>query len=105
MIEGVTYKLLCDIYNIAPIRYLTVTWYKGDVQIRQDAPVDNSTQQTSPVNVTATLSITPTRYDDGAQFRCETELNLGEEGPQPPPPKMTSQNVSITVQCESAAFL
>lgn len=105
MIEGATYQLLCGIYNVAPIRYLTVTWYKGDVMIGQNVLSNNSAENTAPENVTVSLVITPTRHDDGAQFRCEAELNLGEGGPQPSPPKMTSQDVSITVQCESGALL
>ncbi|XP_031427934.1 hemicentin-1-like [Clupea harengus] len=96
MIEGTTYLLQCAVYNVAPVRTLTVMWYRGDVLIGH-SPADNSTERPSPVNVTASLRITPTKHDDGAQFRCEAELNLGQEGPQPPPPKMISQSVSITV--------
>ncbi|KAG5279268.1 hypothetical protein AALO_G00075920 [Alosa alosa] len=96
MIEGTTYHFKCAIYNVAPVRYLTVTWYRGNVPIGRRA-LANSSDKASPVNVTDTLWITPTRHDDGAQFRCEAELNLGEGGPQPPPPKMTSQDVNITV--------
>lgn len=101
MIEGTTYLLQCAVYNVAPVRTLTVMWYRGDVLIGH-SPADNSTERPSPVNVTASLRITPTKHDDGAQFRCDAELNLGQEGPQPPPPKMISQSVSITVHCESA---
>uniref|UniRef100_A0A673G7E9 Ig-like domain-containing protein n=1 Tax=Sinocyclocheilus rhinocerous TaxID=307959 RepID=A0A673G7E9_9TELE len=76
MIEGKQYELQCDVHDVAPVQNLT----------------DNKT----PVNETTTLLIRPDRADDGAQYRCEAELELGAEGPQPPP-KETSDPLNITV--------
>ncbi|XP_016143143.1 uncharacterized protein [Sinocyclocheilus grahami] len=51
----------------------------------------------TPVQVSSTLLIVPNRADNGAQYRCEAELQLGAEGPQPPP-TVQSDVLSIAVQ-------
>ncbi|XP_067238659.1 intercellular adhesion molecule 1 [Chanodichthys erythropterus] len=93
MIEGNQYELQCDVLNVAPVQNLTVKWYKGETLVDQTTFTDTIK---TPVNETVTLMIRPDRSDDGVQYRCEAELNLGEEGPQPPP-KVTSDPLSITV--------
>ncbi|KAL0197080.1 hypothetical protein M9458_005620, partial [Cirrhinus mrigala] len=93
MIEGEQYELQCDVLDVAPLQYLTVKWYKGQTLLNQTTFTDTSI---TPVNKTATILITADRADDGAQYRCEAELKLGAEGPQPPPVK-TSEPLSITV--------
>ncbi|ROL51171.1 Hemicentin-1 [Anabarilius grahami] len=93
MMEGNQYELQCDVLNVAPVQYLTVKWYKGQTLVDQTTFTDTIK---TPVNETATLMIRPNRSDDGVQYRCEAELELGEEGPQPPP-KVTSDPLSITV--------
>ncbi|XP_067221339.1 intercellular adhesion molecule 2-like [Chanodichthys erythropterus] len=93
MIEGNQYELQCDVLNVAPVQYLTVKWYKGETLVNQTTFTDTIK---TPVDKTATLMIRPDRSDDGVQYRCEAELNLGAEGPQPPP-KVTSKPLSITV--------
>ncbi|XP_031681830.1 intercellular adhesion molecule 1-like [Oncorhynchus kisutch] len=93
MVEGTQYQLQCDIQNIAPLQNLVVKWYKGN------EPLDNVTYSTvskTPVDVSNTLMISPSRDDDGAQYRCRAELDLGPEGPQPHP-TVTSEPLSITV--------
>ncbi|KAK6311713.1 hypothetical protein J4Q44_G00173770 [Coregonus suidteri] len=93
MVEGTEYQLQCDIQNIAPQQNLVVKWYKGN------EPVDNVTYSNiimTPVDVSAPLMISPSRDDDGAQYRCRAELDLGPEGPQPHP-SVTSEPLSITV--------
>ncbi|KAK6311712.1 hypothetical protein J4Q44_G00173760 [Coregonus suidteri] len=93
MVEGTEYQLQCDIQNIAPQQNLVVKWYKGN------EPVDNVTYSNiskTPVDVSATLMISPSRDDDGAQYRCRAELDLGPEGPQPHP-TVTSEPLNITV--------
>ncbi|RXN22760.1 vascular cell adhesion 1-like protein [Labeo rohita] len=95
MTEGEQYELQCDVYNVAPVQNLTVKWYKGQILLNQTTFTDTSIK---PVNQTVheTIQIHPNRADDGAQFWCEAELDLGAEGPQPPP-KQTSEPLSITV--------
>jgi hypothetical protein len=95
MVEGTQYQLQCDIQNIAPLQNLVVKWYKGN------EPLDHVTYSTvskTPVDVSATLMISPSRDDDGAQYRCRAELDLGPEGPQPHP--TVTSLISITVHCK-----
>ncbi|XP_052407370.1 intercellular adhesion molecule 5 isoform X2 [Carassius gibelio] len=93
MIEGRQYQLQCDVHDVAPVQYLAVKWYKGQTLLNQITFTEDSK---TPVNVNPTLLIRPDRADDGAQYRCEAELDLGAEGPQPPP-KETSDPLYITV--------
>uniref|UniRef100_A0A8C1XWI0 Ig-like domain-containing protein n=1 Tax=Cyprinus carpio TaxID=7962 RepID=A0A8C1XWI0_CYPCA len=90
MIEGQQYKLQCDVHDVAPVQYLTVKWYKGQTLLDKTTFTEDSK---TPLNETATLLIRPDRADDGAQYSCEAELDLGAEGPQPPP-KRTSGSLN-----------
>ncbi|XP_017574461.1 cell adhesion molecule 4-like [Pygocentrus nattereri] len=91
--EGRTYELLCDIKSIAPLKNLVVKWYKGKTVINSD--LSNETD-TTPKNKLAKLSISPNRRDNGAQYSCEAQLELGADGPQPPPTKK-SEPLSVNV--------
>ncbi|XP_049328231.1 intercellular adhesion molecule 1-like [Astyanax mexicanus] len=95
MVEGRQYELKCDIQNVAPVGNVTVKWYKGDTLVGSTTFTESSK---TPENLLATLQISPSRDDDGAQYRCEAELDLGPEGPQPPPAVM-SDPLNITVHC------
>ncbi|XP_073686324.1 vascular cell adhesion protein 1-like [Garra rufa] len=98
MMERNQYQLQCDVTDVAPVQYLTVKWYKGQTLLDQTTFTDTIK---TPVNETATILIRPDRADDGAQYRCEAELDLGAEGPQPPP-TVTSQPLSAEVYCTQA---
>ena len=82
----------CDVQNVAPVQKLTVSWYKGNETIKTDSYSD---QSKTPVNESSILTITPSREDDGALYRCEAQLNLRPEGP----PSVTSNPLNITVYC------
>ncbi|MFT7798973.1 intercellular adhesion molecule 3-like [Arapaima gigas] len=86
----------CDIQNVAPVQNLRVKWYKGDDVVNITTYSEDAK---TPVNVSSTLLITPSKADDGAQCRCEAELDLGPEGPQPPP-AVQSEPLRVTVYCE-----
>ncbi|KAM6957670.1 intercellular adhesion molecule 2-like [Aplochiton taeniatus] len=94
MMAGKEYQLLCDVQNIAPVQYLTLRWYRGPSEVYNHSFADLT--PTSPVQVSSILLITPTKADDGAQYRCVAELDLGPEGPQPPP-TVTSEALNATV--------
>ncbi|MCI4391855.1 hypothetical protein PGIGA_G00139350 [Pangasianodon gigas] len=96
MIEGRQYELQCAVQNVAPVHLLTVNWYKGQHLVKGE---NFSDMNKFPVNKTLTLQISPHRGDDGAQYRCEAELQLGPEGPQPPP-LVKSDPLNITVHCK-----
>ncbi|XP_053347898.1 hemicentin-1-like [Clarias gariepinus] len=96
MIEGGQYELRCDVQNVAPVRLLTVNWYKGHHLVERESL---SGEDKFPVNVNVKLQISPSKDDDGVQYRCVAELNLGPEGPQHPP-IVTSDPLNITVHCE-----
>ncbi|XP_052408413.1 vascular cell adhesion protein 1-like isoform X1 [Carassius gibelio] len=93
MIEGQQYELQCDVHDVAPVQNLTVRWYKNQTLLHQTTFTDTIE---TPVNKNVTLLIRPDRADIGAQYWCEAELDLGAEGPQPPP-KNSSTPLSITV--------
>ncbi|XP_065110688.1 intercellular adhesion molecule 2-like [Paramisgurnus dabryanus] len=94
MIEGSQYELQCVIVNVAPVKSLIVKWFKGETEVKTKTFYDTIK---TPVNVRSTLQITANRDDDGVQYRCEAELELGADGPQPPP-KVTSEPIQITVR-------
>nr|XP_055045403.1 vascular cell adhesion protein 1-like [Misgurnus anguillicaudatus] len=97
MEEYFQYEFQCNIVNVAPFKSLIVTWFNGETEVYTET-FNDTTKDTikTPVNVTSTLEITAVRDDDGAQYRCEAELELGADGPQPPP-KITSKPIQITV--------
>ncbi|XP_062244781.1 uncharacterized protein LOC133954397 isoform X2 [Platichthys flesus] len=94
MLEAHQYTLQCNVKNLAPVQNLVVTFHRG-----QNSTVRlNSTSepQKKPVSKDFSLSITASREDDGAQYWCEAKLELGPDGPQPPPVVM-SQKITATV--------
>uniref|UniRef100_A0A8C1UNW5 Ig-like domain-containing protein n=1 Tax=Cyprinus carpio TaxID=7962 RepID=A0A8C1UNW5_CYPCA len=95
MMEGQRYELQCDVHNVAPVEYLTVKWYKGQTLLNQTTFPNTSK---TPENKTVTLLIHPDRADDGAQYWCAAELDLGAEGPQPHP-TISAKPLSIAVYC------
>uniref|UniRef100_A0A8C9TGX2 Ig-like domain-containing protein n=1 Tax=Scleropages formosus TaxID=113540 RepID=A0A8C9TGX2_SCLFO len=93
LVEGYQYKLVCEVQNVAPVQNLTVKWYKGTEVVNITLhPGESKT----PVNVSSTLLITPNRTDDGAQYKCVAELQLGSER-EWSPPAVESEAFSITV--------
>lgn len=110
VVEDKEFQLQCNITNVAPVRNLAVRWYqdnqtftpqsKGamhvtDCQPQNDPPCDISLVHT-PVTVLFTITLNVTREQSGARFWCEAQLDLGPEGPQPPP-QLISNPLNLTV--------
>ncbi|XP_056256732.1 hemicentin-2 [Seriola aureovittata] len=94
MVEGKEYQLLCEVQNIAPVQYLTLRWYRGQTEVYNHSFADLTSS--SPVQVSSILVVTPTKAENGVQYRCVAELELGPEGPQPPP-AVTSEPLNASV--------
>lgn len=94
MLEARKYQLLCEVQNVAPVQYLTLKWYRGDAMVHNHSFSDLTSS--SPVQVSSILEITPTRAENGANYRCVAELELGPEGPQLPP-SVTSDSLNVSV--------
>ncbi|KAJ8251327.1 hypothetical protein GJAV_G00220140 [Gymnothorax javanicus] len=88
------YELQCEVQNIAPVQYLTLRWYRGQTEVYNHSFSDLTPD--TPVQVSSTLLVTPTSADDGVQYSCVAELDLGPEGPQPPP-SIKAEPLNITV--------
>lgn len=89
------YYLQCDIINVAPVQNLVVRWYKDNQNIKQDSFTNKAK---TPVSESSVLIDNINREDNGAQFRCEVQLDFGPYGPQSP---VISSNIHIvSVHCE-----
>ncbi|KAM9363588.1 vascular cell adhesion protein 1-like [Symphorus nematophorus] len=93
LIAGRRYALTCKVYNVTPVENLTVTFYRGQTALNRQ---QTSNTVKTPVTQNFTFDLEPTKEDEGGQFWCETKLDLGPAGPQPPP-VVRSGNITATV--------
>lgn len=98
MVEGREHQLLCEVQNVAPVQYLSLRWYRGQSEVYNHTFTDLTSS--SPVQVSSALAIMPTRAENGAEYRCVAVLELGPEGPQPPP-ALSSEPLITSVYCKS----
>uniref|UniRef100_A0A4W6FY94 Ig-like domain-containing protein n=1 Tax=Lates calcarifer TaxID=8187 RepID=A0A4W6FY94_LATCA len=94
MVENTESKLICKITNVAPVQNLTVKWYKGNEVVWTETFKNLSV---TPVNVTSTLKVTPTKEYDGARFKCDAELHLGPNGPEQIPATSSEPHVAVEI--------
>ncbi|RVE69668.1 hypothetical protein OJAV_G00080310 [Oryzias javanicus] len=91
MTEGETHNFTCEIPNIAPVRKLTVRWYKDDKLVHEN---ELNSPSKKPTNQSSFYVFFPRRQDNRATFRCEAFMDLGPDGPQL---NLSSQDYSIEV--------
>ncbi|XP_066563966.1 vascular cell adhesion protein 1 [Amia ocellicauda] len=84
MEEGRPYRLQCDVHRVAPVQYLSVSWYRFGVLLYNETFSEDTTR--TPVDVSPTFLITLSHTDNKAQYMCVAELRLGPGGP---PQKLT----------------
>lgn len=97
MLEDRRYTLQCSVEGVAPVENLTVTFYRGQKALGRLQSCSSRSKE--PVTEIFALNFTTSSEDDGAEFWCEAELDLGPEGPHPPP-VVKSQHITAAVHCE-----
>ncbi|XP_023257187.1 hemicentin-2-like [Seriola lalandi dorsalis] len=90
-VEGMQYQLQCDISEVAPVQNLTVRWYKDNEIIMIDSFTNTNKL---PVSESSILTVNISRKDNGAQFRCEAQLDFEPFGPKLPA-FVATHNVSV----------
>ncbi|KAL2086508.1 hypothetical protein ACEWY4_017567 [Coilia grayii] len=86
LVEGEQYSLECEVQSVAPVRNLTVTWFRGDQEVEQQS---NYTQfsiegdQSKDVTVRTNLTIRASREEHQAYYSCAAKLDLNTTEPIP----------------------
>lgn len=94
MVEGKPRQLICDVFNVAPVEKLQVKWYQNNALVHTDT--DRITGSNGELrNVTSIWELTPKKEDNEANFTCEAELLLGQQGQNP---KVVSEPYTANVQ-------
>nr|XP_020633963.1 intercellular adhesion molecule 5-like [Pogona vitticeps] len=76
---GKEYNLNCQVFDVAPIRNLTVTIFKGGKPLLEKTFENHTKPQ--PGNITVTYPITVEQQDHNESITCHAALDLRPEGP------------------------
>lgn len=95
LVEGKKCDFQCIVANVAPARYLSVSWHKRSGVFHNEKFDDAGVY---PLNLSSVVSLTGHRDDDGALIWCEAKLNFEPTGPSVPSVK--SPYVKIAVLCK-----
>jgi len=95
MVEGQLYPIHCDIIDVAPVKYLSVSLHKGN-EIVFNKTFDGVSK--TPVNQSSDFKLVAHRNDDGNEIWCEAQLNLLPA--EQPSLTMRSRSHGINVLCE-----
>ncbi|XP_009899350.2 mucosal addressin cell adhesion molecule 1 [Dryobates pubescens] len=71
-------SLRCSAQGIYPVVGLGLTWYQGD-QVLEEADLDPMETDEMLFDVDSTLSVPGEKVEEGAEFRCEVKLSIGQE--------------------------
>uniref|UniRef100_A0A3B3Z9P0 Ig-like domain-containing protein n=1 Tax=Periophthalmus magnuspinnatus TaxID=409849 RepID=A0A3B3Z9P0_9GOBI len=90
--EGQQHNLQCEILNVALVGKLQVNWYQDDKLLLTETFNESKAE---PQNKTSTLTLDLKKEHNKANFTCETELLLGQQGQNP---KVVSAPYTTNVQ-------
>ncbi|XP_036945746.1 hemicentin-2-like isoform X1 [Acanthopagrus latus] len=93
--EGRKYLIECDISNVAPIKNLSVTWFKGKDIIDTQTYKSGDPSASTPMNKTSVFELKASSDYDGTQIWCEAELNFGSAASNPPPARSKAQELTV----------
>lgn len=72
-VQDQEYEMQCDVSDVAPVKKLSVRWYKGN-RIASTNTFDRVTDY--PVNASSTFTLLADKKDHGSFFWCEAALDL-----------------------------
>ncbi|KAF7662373.1 hypothetical protein LDENG_00237390 [Lucifuga dentata] len=81
MFEGHLYTLRCTVQDVAPVKNLIVTFYRGSKLV--GSPQSTNNTEKTPLTESFTLNINTTKEDDGVLYICEATLDLKADGLTP----------------------
>lgn len=73
------YELNCHVFEAIPTQNLSVTWYKNDTLLKVEPFMDF---HRGVENISYIMMVNISREEKFAEFRCEAQLNLGQQEPQ-----------------------
>ncbi|XP_031417651.1 hemicentin-1 isoform X2 [Clupea harengus] len=85
LLEGQQYWLECVVERVAPAKNLAVIWSRGDTELKRSGFPQFSIEGdlSKDVTVRTKLSLTASREDHGASYRCAAKLDLNTAEPIP----------------------
>ncbi|XP_076122482.1 intercellular adhesion molecule 1-like [Alosa pseudoharengus] len=76
-----SYSFACHIKNFAPVKNLTVKWFKGEKLLKETTLHEDHEGQEGPQNRTVKMESVFSPPDDGSEYRCEAGLDFTPDLP------------------------
>ncbi|KAF7666002.1 hypothetical protein LDENG_00122250 [Lucifuga dentata] len=92
ILEGTEHRMQCDIIDVAPVKNLSVIWYKEDEIIHTES---DDIVIASPVNLSFVYNLRPQRGDNGTFIWCSAKLDFGPSGPNLPATLSKSREIIV----------
>lgn len=93
LVQGQQFQMQCDVFNVAPVKRLSVHWYKGSRLVSTETFSDTTV---NPVNKSSVLNMSAHRDDHEQSVWCEAALIFG---PGTDIPASQSQAYKMEVLC------